>query len=82
MHAFCLKLVEITCSVQQIGTSALINIRNHVLGLIWENDSTIYLYDFHSKDENGNLSRSVTALTFDSLYSLENYNQFTTILTD
>ena len=36
-------------------------------------DSTIYLYDSHSKDENGNLLHSSTAavLKFDTLHSLE-----------
>ena len=35
----------------------------------------MYLYDSHSKDENGNLSTSGTAtlLKLDALYSLENY---------
>ena len=44
--------------------------------MIWGNDST-YIFDSNSKDENGNLSSSGTAvlLKFDSLYSLENYIQ-------
>ena len=35
----------------------------------------LYLFDSHSKDENGNLSSSGTAvlLKFDTLYSQENY---------
>ena len=45
-----------------------------LIGLIGGIDS-IYLFDSHSKDENGNLSSFVTAvlLKFDTLYSLENY---------
>ena len=61
-------------SVQYIGAGALLIVNNYILGLIWGNDS-IYLFDCHSKDENGNLSSSGTAvlLKFDVLYSPENY---------
>ena len=72
----CLQsIAEIKNSVLQIGASALLIVNNHILCLIWGNDSTVYLFDAHSKDENGNLSSSSTAilLNFDTLHSLENY---------
>ena len=72
--AYLLSIEEIVISVQYIGAGALLIVNNYILGLIWRNDS-IYLFDCHSKDENGNLSSSGTAvlLKFDLLYSLENY---------
>ena len=72
--AYLLSIVEILNSVQQIGTDALLIVNNHILGLIWENDS-IYLFDSHSKDENDNVSSSGTAVVikFDTLHLLENY---------
>ena len=62
-------------SVQHIETGALLIISNYLLGVIWGNDLTIYLFDSHIKDENGNLSSSGTVvfLNFDTLHSLENY---------
>ena len=40
-----------------------------------EHDSTIYFFDLHSKDENGNLSSFGRAvlLKFDTLHSLDIY---------
>ena len=60
--------------VQQIGTGALLIVNNYILGLIWRNDS-IYLFDSHRKDDNGNLSSSAAAilLKLDTLCPLENY---------
>ena len=74
--AYLPSIAEIVNSVQHTGISALLIVNNYILGLIWGNDS-IYLFDSHSKDENGNLSSSDTAvlLKFDSLCSLENYIQ-------
>ena len=68
------SIVEFVNSVQQIGTGALLNVNNYILGLIWGNDS-IYLFDSHSKDENGNLPSCGTAvlLKFDTLHSLGNH---------
>ena len=73
--AYLLSTVEIRNSIQQIGTGALLFVNNYVLGLSWGNDSTIYLFDSHSKDEHGNLSSSGTAvlLKFDILHSLQSY---------
>ena len=70
---YLLYIVEIVNGVQQIGTGALLIVNNYILG-IWGNDS-IYLFDSHSKDENGNVSSSGTAVLFkfDTLLSLENY---------
>ena len=72
-----LSFAEIVYSVQQIGSGALLITNNCTLGLIWENDSNVYLFDSHSKNKNGNLLSSGTAvlLQFDTLYSLENYIQ-------
>ena len=69
-----ISISEIVNVVQQFGAGALLIAKNYILGLIWRNDS-IYLFDSHSKDENGNLSSFVTAvlLNFDALYSLEKY---------
>ena len=52
----------------------LLIVSNYILGLIWGNDS-VYLFDSHSKDENGNVSSSGTAVLFkfDTLLSLKNY---------
>ena len=46
-------------------------------GLTWGGDSSLYLFDSHSKDDKDNSSSSGTAvlLKFDSLHSLENYIQ-------
>ena len=74
LGSYLVSIAEIVNSVQHIGTGALLIVNNYILGLIWGNDS-IYLFGSDSKDENGNLSRSGTAvlLKFDTLYSLENY---------
>ena len=71
---YLLSIAEIVNSAQEIGTGALLNVNNYILGLIWGNDS-IYLFDSHSKDQYGNISSSGTAvlLKFDTLFSLENY---------
>ena len=82
-RAYLISISEIVNGVQQFGAGALLIAKNYILGLIWRNDS-IYLFDSHSKDENGNISSFVTAvlLNFDTLYSLENcvrsvcYNTF------
>ena len=54
-RTYLLSTVEIRNSARQIGAGALLFVSNYVLGLIWGNDSTVYLFDFHSKDEHGNL---------------------------
>ena len=53
---------------QQFGAGSLLIVNNYILGLIWGNDS-IYLFDYHGKDENSNLSIAIC----NTLYSLENY---------
>ena len=60
--------------LSKLGVGALLTVNNYILGLMWGNDS-IYIFDSHSKDENGNLSSSGTAvlLKYNTLYSLENY---------
>ena len=70
-----LSITEIKMCVQQTGTSVPLIVNDYILGLIWWNDSTIYLFNFHSKGENGNLSSSGTPalLEFDALHSLENF---------
>ena len=72
--AYLTSISEIGNGVRQIGAGALVIVNNYILGLIWGNHS-IYIFNSHSKDENGNLSSSGTAvlLKFDMLYSLENY---------
>ena len=72
--AYLLSIAGIANSVQHFETGALLILNNYILGPIWVNGS-IYLFDSHSQDKNGNLSSSSTAvlLKFDSLYSLENY---------
>ena len=74
-RSYWLSIIEIKNGVQQIGTSVLLIVSNYILGLIWRNDLTIYLFDSHFIDENGNLSSSGIAalLKFDTLHSLENY---------
>ena len=59
--AYLISISEIVNSVQQIGAGALLIVNNYILGLSWRNDS-IYLFDSHSKDENGDLSSSATAV--------------------
>ena len=60
--------------LSKLGVGALLTVNNYILGLMWGNDY-IYIFDSHSKDENGNLSSSGTAvlLKYNTLYSLENY---------
>ena len=69
--AYLLSIAKIVNRIQQIGTGALLIVNNCILGLIWRTDS-IYLFDLHSKDENGNLSSTGTSvlLDFDILHSL------------
>ena len=69
--AYLLSIAKIVNRIQQIGTGALLIVNNCILGLIWRIDS-IYLFDLHSKDENGNLSSTGTSvlLDFDILHSL------------
>ena len=50
---YLLPIIEIRNSVWQIGPGTLLFVNNYVSGLIWGNDSTGYLFDSHSKDENG-----------------------------
>ena len=73
-EAYLPLIVEFVNSVQQIGTGALLIVNNYILDLILGNDY-VYLFDSHSKDENGNIFSSSTAglLKFDTLHSLENY---------
>ena len=68
-RSYWLSIIEIKNGVQQIGTSVLLIVSNYILGLIWRNDSTIYLFDSHFIDENENLSSSGIAalLRFDTL---------------
>ena len=56
-----LFIVEIVNKVPKIGTGALFIVNNNILGLILKTDS-IYLFDSHSKDDNGNLSSSGTVV--------------------
>ena len=69
-----LSITETVNSVRQIGTGALLIVNNYILDLIGRPDS-IYLFDFHIKDGNGNLSSCGTAvlLKSDTFHSLENY---------
>ena len=59
--AYLLSIVETVNSFQQIESGALLIVNNYVLGLIWGIYS-IYLFDWHSIDGNGNLSSSCTAV--------------------
>ena len=70
--AYLLSIAEIKNSVVQL---ALLILKNYNLGLIWGNYSSIYLFDSHSKDENGNLSSSGTTVPvkFDTLHSVEKF---------
>ena len=73
-----LSIAEIKNSVLQIGAGALLFVKNYISGLIWRNDSTTYLSDYHSKDVYCNLSSSGTTilLKFNSLHSVENYIKY------
>ena len=74
---YLLSIAEMKNGVQHIGDSVLLIVSNYILRLIWGNYSTINLFDSHSKDENGQLSSSGTAiLKFDILHSVENYIRF------
>ena len=59
-------------SAQKIGTGALLIISNCILVLIWGNDSNIYLFDSHSKNDNGNLPISSTSVLLKLIVSIEN----------
>ena len=52
--AYLISISGIVNGVQQIGAGALFIVKNYIIGLIWGNNS-ICLFDFHSKDKNGNL---------------------------
>ena len=70
-----MSIVEVINSVQQIVVGALFFVNSYALGVIWENDSTICLFYYHSKDEHGNLSSSGPAILpkFDRLHVLQSY---------
>ena len=72
---YLLLTVEIRKNARQIRAGSLLFVNNYVLGLIWRNDSTIFLPDSHNKDENGILSSSSAAilLKFDTLHLFQNY---------
>ena len=55
--AHLIAVSEIVNGVQQIRADTLLIVSNYILGLIWGNDS-IYQFDSHTKDENGNFSSS------------------------
>ena len=57
-ETYLLCITDIENSVQRFGAGALFIVRSYILGLVWGNDSTTYLLDSHSNDENGNLSCS------------------------
>ena len=71
---YTIYISEIVNGVQQIGTVALFIVNNYSLGLILGNGS-VFLFDSHSKDENGNSPSSGAAglLKFDTFFSLGNY---------
>lgn len=72
--AYFISIAEIVNGVQRIGIGALLFVKNYILRLICLS-GFIYSFDFHSKDENGSLWSSGTAvlLKLDKWYSLENY---------
>ena len=71
--AYVIIVWEIVNVVQQIEAGALLVPNKYNVALIWANES-IYPFDSHSKDENGNLLSSGTAVfvKFGTLCSLEN----------
>lgn len=71
-----ISIVEFVNGVQQIGSGAPIVVRYYILGLIWKSDS-LYLFDLHRKDENGNKSSFDTAIVrkFVTLHSMKNYRR-------
>ena len=56
-----MSVSNIANGIQQTRAVDLLILNNYILGVIWENDS-IYLFDSHSKDENGSLSSSGTEI--------------------
>ena len=52
-----ISTAEILNGAPQIVTSALLILKNYILGLIQGSDSR-YLFDSHGNDKNGNLSSS------------------------
>ena len=72
--AYMLSIAEVVNSVQKVGTSALLIVKNDILALICVTDF-IYLFDSHSKEKNSNLSSSdlIVFLKVDTLHSLEKY---------
>ena len=67
--AYSASIVDVVNNVQQFRTGVLLIVNNNILGLIWGNYS-IYLFDSHSTDENGNVSSCGKAvlLKFDTLH--------------
>ena len=70
--AYLPSIAEIENTLLQIVARALFIVNNYILDLIWGNDSTIHLFDSHSKYENGSLSSSgiTLLLKFDTLHSV------------
>ena len=72
--SYFLSIIEINGSCQQVGSGALLIVKNYVLGMLC-GSQCFYVFDSHSKDENGNVSAAGTAvlLKFESLSLLESY---------
>ena len=51
---YLLSIAEIKKIVQQIVTGAPLIVNNYILGLIWGNDLTKYLFHSHSKEHSSN----------------------------
>ena len=65
---------EIIDSCLNIGSGALLMINGYIFVIIWETDC-VYLFDFHSKDYEGNISQNGSAILmkFETLDDLQYY---------
>lgn len=69
-----MPITEIVSDCELIGTGSLLIINSYFLYLPWGKEC-FFLFDSHSKDENGRISATNTVflLTFYSFQSLEKY---------
>ena len=74
LYVYLVSLKEIIESCLNIGSGALLIMSGYIFGILWGKDC-VYIFDPHSKDDEGNISQNGTAILikFETLDDLEDY---------